>query len=86
MQATNGQNGQPQPVAIIQIALMPDGSVPANFSTADGKVANPRLTFNGMVETAKQQILGQLIKAEVEAASKKIVMPDALMSASDLRN
>lgn len=66
-----------QPVAVIQIFLMPDGQMQCN-----AQVPN-RYTMNAMMETAKQNFLAQLIEAEKNP--NKVVVPPP-MPGVDLRN
>lgn len=48
-----------QPVAIIQIALLPDGNV-----TTQAQGAVSRYSINGMVESARQLLIQKIEEAE----------------------
>lgn len=66
----------PQPVGMIQIVLLEDGSIHCNLQGA----ATARPTFNMMFETAKQNALSEILRAE----KQKVVLPPPI-DASALR-
>lgn len=69
------QNGRPvEVVSMIQIALMPDGSVQSQIQ---GNMN--RATFNMMIETAKQDLLTLLYKAERQAQTGIAVAPPGMV-------
>lgn len=80
-----GPNGAgPKPIAVIQIAMFADGNVTCQFQTAE-PIKPSRAMFNGAMETAKQNMLGTLIRSEQEASSKKIVGVPPELSTMNLR-
>lgn len=70
----------PAPVAIIQIVLAQDGSISCNAKGLQG-----RPMANMMFETARQDLLAVLIKAEQAKQSAGLVVPPAEMAGLNLR-